>query len=119
MEWDIRGIKPVCRVYKSDEKINIKPLFNRNMNLIKKYKVNIYEKNVDDKWALQMRVDGDINHLLIDKKLYFLSGLDVLIPLNMDFNNSNCERCYQIFKLNKATIERINNRQGDLFREAV
>jgi hypothetical protein len=96
MPWVKNGIKPVCKVHKSDERINIQPLFDDDMNLVKKYKVNVYDKNIHEEWILDKQVEGNINHLLIGQKLYSLCGLDVLLPLNMDFNSPSCGRCYEV-----------------------
>jgi len=108
MAWVKYGIKPICRVYRTGEKIDIQPFFNRNMNLRKKYKVNIYDKNIHDKWILDEQVEGDTNYLLIGKQLYFLQDLDILMPLNMDFNSPDCHRCYEVVarKARKAKSER-------------
>lgn len=64
-------------------------------NIIREFGVIKYEKRSDNTWVEVQRYESGRSHYVIEDQLYYRSD-DILIKLNMDFNNPTCGACYVI-----------------------
>jgi hypothetical protein len=65
-------------------------------NIKQEFEVIEYHKLSNDEWIVYKRFESGRSYYAIEEQIYYSTGDNTLVKLNMDFNSKTCGACYTV-----------------------